>query len=345
MKKDIKIVIIVLVIIIAAMAGGIFWSENADKVPENDTSVIGNTGGNINNDGLFVEHDGRVYFSNSFDRGYLYSMNPNETDIKLIHQSPVKNIMAAGDYLYFYSDTSGAKGTGLGYVMRNSGIFRMKKNGKNSKCLDRTMAISMQLVGNSIYYQKYDNTNFTQFYKVGINDKEVVKLSDSIINPAAASGGVIYYNGTEKDHYLYAYDTRSDANYTVYMGNLWFPVYANGYIYYMDVSSNYRLCRYNMASQQVEILTNDRVDCFNVGDFNIYYQKNDKDTPCLMRMNLDGSNPEIVAYGNYTSINLTSEYAYFKIFGDDTGLYHTPVVGPVNVELFTNALGAISVEK
>ena len=345
MKKDIKVVIIVLIIMVIAIGGGIFWSENADKVPGNPVGTVGNTAGNLNNKGLFAEHDGKVYFSNTFDRGYLYQMNPDETDIKLVHEAPSKNIMAAGNFLYFYSDTSGATGKGLGYVVRNAGIFRMKKNGKNIKCLDRTQAINMQLVGNSIYYQKYDNTNFTQFYKVGINDKEIVKLSDSIINPVAANDGVIYYNGTEKDHYLYAYDTRSDVSYTVYMGNLWFPVYANGYVYYMDVSSDYRLCRYNLATQQVEILTNDRVDCYNVGAYNIYYQKNDADSPCLMRMNLDGSSPEIVAYGNYTDINLTSEYAYFKIFGDDTVLYHTPVIGPANVELFTGALNVISIDK
>ena len=129
-------------------------------------------------------------------------------------------------------------------------------------------------------------------------------VSDSVINPNACNNGTIYFNGTETDHYLYGLDTRTDSIYTVYKGNLWYPAYHNNYIYYMDVSSDYRLCRYSLIDNTVEILTTDRVDTFNVGDFFIYYQKNSADSPALMRMELDGSNPEVVAEGNYTNINI-----------------------------------------
>ena len=59
-----------------------------------------------------------------------------------------------------------------------------------------------------------------------------------------------------------------------------------------------------------------------------------------MRMNLDGSNPEVVAEGNYENINLTSTYAYFNAFGASTPVYHTPVNGPVNVTTFSAAMDA-----
>ena len=108
----------------------------------------------------------------------------------------------------------------------------------------------------------------------------------------------------------------------------------------MDVSSNYRLCRYSLAANIVEILTNDRVDIFNVGESYIYYQRNSTTEPALMRMRLDGSEPEIVASGNYTNINLTSTYAYFNAFGEDTPVYHTPVNRPVSVSIFTAAMDA-----
>lgn len=54
-------------------------------------------------------------------------------------------------------------------------------------------------------------------------------------------------------------------------------------------------------------------------------------------MNLDGSNPEVVAAGNYENINLTSQYAYFNSFGEDVPVYHTPVNGPVSVSTFAAA--------
>lgn len=339
MNNKIKIIIIISVAVLV-MCGSLLVRQYLERVPDNDPSAIGNTSGNINNGGLFSEHEGRIYFSNSFDNGYLYSMNPDETDLKLIAKSPVRNILTAGNYIYYYLDTSEANGTGLGYVVRNYGIFRSSLDGKKVRCLDRESAVTMQLLGNYIYYQRYNNTDFTKIYKVRINGNDPEKIMDEIINPAAAYNGTIYYNGQDKDHYLYALNPDTNQSHVVYEGNLWYPTYANGYIYYMDVANNYRLCRYSLSSATVEILTNDRVDTFNVGDYNIYYQKNDKNEPALMRMNLDGSNPEIVATGNYTDINLTSYYAYFRYFGDKSTTYHTPVYGSINVSPFNAAMEA-----
>ncbi|MCR5502442.1 MAG: DUF5050 domain-containing protein [Lachnospiraceae bacterium] len=331
--KNTIIVVTTILLLGIILAGSIIFRILGERIPDNDPSVIGNTAGNLNNGGYFAESGDRVYFSNPFDKGSIYSMNPDETDFKKVTSSSSKNILVGGDYLYYYMDTSGG-GTGLGYVVKTFGVYRCDKDGRNAKCLDREAAVIMQLVGNYVYYQRYNNKDFTKTYKVKTDKSEQILVSDSIINPAAAANGTIYFNGTEKDHYLYAMDTRNDTAYTIYKGNVWYPQYQDGYIYYMDVGSDYRICRFNPGTNETVVLTNDRVDSFNVGRFNIYYQKNDANAPCLMRMNLDGSNPEVVAYGNFNSINLTSQYAYFRQFGEDQTFYHTPVIGSINVEGF-----------
>ena len=91
----------------------------------------------------------------------------------------------------------------------------------------------------------------------------------------------------------------------------------------MDVSSNYRLCRYSLTQQAVEVLTNERVDCFNLGSGYIYYQTNDAANPQLKCMHMDGSNVLTIADGIYTNINMTSRYVYFQEFGEDGKLYHS----------------------
>lgn len=340
MKKEIKAILIISIVALV-MVGSLILRTALSKVPDNDKYLIGNTAGNLNNGGLFVEGASKVYFSNSFDNGFLYEMNADETNIKRITSSPIRNLLLAQDYLYYYMDTSESNGTGLGYVVRNYGIFRSKTNGKNVKCLDRQAAVVMQLTGNYIYYQRYNNKDFTKLYRVKIDASEPELISDEIINPVCVYNGTIYYNGTGTDHYLYALNTDNNQSYTVFEGNLWYPQYMNGYIYYMDVANDYHVCRYDLNNKTVEILTKDSVESFNVGDYNIYYQTIDKKNPALMRMNLDGSNPEVVALGNYNDINLTSQYAYFKQFNDDTTIYHTPVYGSINVSVFTEAMEAI----
>lgn len=44
--------------------------------------TVGNTAGNANNNGMFCEYNGTVYFSNPYDNGSLYSMKPDGTRIK-----------------------------------------------------------------------------------------------------------------------------------------------------------------------------------------------------------------------------------------------------------------------
>lgn len=338
MKKNWKVLLFAGVILILLIASSLITSFTG-KIPSNDISITGNTAGNLNNGGLYAESSGKVYFSNAYDNGCLYSMNTDETELKKLSNSQASSINVGGEFLYYYMDSSGG-GTGLGYVIRTYGIYRSGLDGKNSECLDRNAAVTMQLAGDYLYYQRYTNQDFTKFYKVKTDKSENILVSDSIINPAACYNGIIYFNGTEKDHYLYALDTRTDTISTIYKGNLWYPAYYAGYIYYMDVSENYRLCRYSLADNIVEILTSDRVDTFNVGDNYIYYQRNSSTEPALMRMHLDGSDPEVVAEGNYSNINLTSAYAYFNAFGEDVPVYHTPVNGPVNVTPFTAALDA-----
>lgn len=74
--------ILIPTIIILILAASLVVSYLINRIPENDISVTGNTAGNLNNKGLFAESEGKVYFSNAYDNGCLYSMNADETDLK-----------------------------------------------------------------------------------------------------------------------------------------------------------------------------------------------------------------------------------------------------------------------
>lgn len=334
MKKS-WILILIIIALFLLLGGSSIYKHYASQIPENDITITGNTGGNLNNGGLFAEADGRVYFSNSYDYGCLYSMNTDETNLTKLTTSAVNAINVGGNYLYYYLD-SAQSGQGFGYVIHSYGIFRSQTDGSNSTCLDRQACVTMQLTGNYLYYQRYNNTDYTKFYKIKTDQSEQSLVSDEIINPAACHNGIIYYNGTANDHHLYALDTQTDTSSLVLQGNICYPVYEQNYIYYMDAASNYQLCRYSLLDNSISVLTTDRVDTYNVGNGYIYYQKNSADAPALMRMELDGSNPEIIALGNYSDINLTSQYAYFHAFGSDTPIYRTPH-GYIEVSEFTAA--------
>ena len=66
----------------------------AGRLTPNDEFETGNTAGNLNNKGLFCEQDGIVYFSNAYDNNVLYSMSPDESNVKRLNNVSVASLNA-----------------------------------------------------------------------------------------------------------------------------------------------------------------------------------------------------------------------------------------------------------
>ncbi len=309
----------------------------ASKVPENPAGTVGNTAGNLNNGGYFCQSDGIVYFANPYDGGTLYSMNPDESNIQKLNRSEIFQLNAAGDYLYYYQKNSSSY-PNFSFVIRTYGLYRSDKKGRNLVCLDKADCKNVTLVDNTLFYSKpVDGSTTLQFFSIDTDKKNGKNIAKHDINPASAADGVLYYNGTEENHHLFAYDTASAQETLIKEYDMWFPTLHGQSIYFLDLEGNYGLCRYNLNDDSLTLLTTDRVEFFNLTGNYIYYQTVDADSPALMRMGLDGSNPELVAEGVYRDINVTSEYVYFRPFGTDDILYHTPADGAVNVTTFDAA--------
>lgn len=315
------------------------YSIFSKRIEKNPSGTVGNTAGNLNNGGLFCEDEGIVYFSNPYDNGCLYSMKPEETEVRKISDSSVCLLNAAGRYLYFYEKQTSASDN-FTSIFRANGIYRLGKDGKGSACLKRTPTPYLALCDNTLFYQASENGAAPVLSCIDIDRKNPAIAADFSINPACIEQGLIYFGGTGSDHHLYTLDPADHSIQSIYAGDLYSPIVWGDYVYYMDISSDYRLCRYSMTEQSIEVLTEDRLDFFNIADDMIYYQKSSAKEPALKRMYLDGSQNEIVAYGVYEHINATSEYVYFNAYDVPSPMYRTPLHGAVNVTAFSAAAQA-----
>ncbi|MCL2050763.1 MAG: DUF5050 domain-containing protein [Lachnospiraceae bacterium] len=332
MKKKKKIITSSILILIAfAVIGGFVYSLLPEQIPPNSPYLVGNTAGNLHNGGLFCEADGKVYFSNSYENGNLYSMNADETEIKKINDLSVFSINSGGDFLYFLQGTTRFSGDGFGIYRSNPGLYRSKANGRDLAVLKSGNILTATLGGNDIFYQDSDPLSL---YRIGIDGENDRRLSTEATNPSSFANGVIYYSRTQDDHDVYTLDVQSGFSTLVFHANTYNAIYLDGYIYFMDLDNNYRLCRYSIFDNVIEVLTSDRVDFYNVGNGVIFYQKNSRSEPALIRMGIDGSGAEIVREGNHNSINMTSLYVYYRAFGDDVTIFRTPLYGPPSVSTF-----------
>lgn len=322
MKKSFTYILVIFAFII--LAGGLMLLNYFDeRVEPNPPGTVGNTAGNINNGGLFCEQNGMVYFSNPSDRNALYSMTVEEQNLTKIYSGNIVNILAAGDYLYFFQKEPNAS-SNLGNLRVTHAFYRTLLNGKDVMNMTTDVVVSAQLV-NDFLYLLTSTEDGPSFYKMGTDKSDKTVLASYAVNPACAKDGYIYYNGTGNNHSLYALNTQTDVQSELWSGNIWYPVLEGDYFYFLDVENDYRLCRFAYSQNVVEVLTQDRVECFNVGNGYIYYQCNSQTAPALKMMHTDGSNVTVLAEGNYTAIHMTSKYVYFKMFGNDDVWYHSPI--------------------
>ncbi len=332
-NKSIFIVAGIAILIIGAFVTFIIIRSRG--IAQNPEDLVGNTGGNLNNGGYFCEGDNCIYFANAYDQGCLYMMYPDFSNITRLSGASVAFLNLGGDYLYYYQKNSSAASS-LGFVVRVSGLYRSDLWGSHVMCLDKIDCDMATLIGNRVYYSKaVDGQNTMCLHSITTAKQDKKMLTDFQLNPASAYNGLIYYNGTKKDHYLYTYDTRTDLSNMVAQYEMWFPVYYGNSIYFMNLADNYRLCRLDLADGNLTYLSDERVDCFNVANGYAYYQTISKD-PGLYMVSIDGSGKTLLANGTYHNINIAGGFVFYQDFRNDIPMYMAPL-GSANVSTFDAA--------
>lgn len=336
-QKNTAKTVIILIMLLAVVAGIIIatsYIKYNSRVPENPPGTLGNTGGNINNEGLFCQDGDTVYFSNTLDNNYIYSMDLDGSNQKLVLAISAKYLNSAGKYLY-YNQIDTSTDLVYGFTGNVHGIYRYKKDSYDqTRGFDRTAAGLTILIDNYVYYQHYDNDNGMTLYRCSTNDDDKGEVLKEIVNPCCVINGDIYYPDQNNYFNLNVFDTDTLKASPYLNERMYNPVYSNGAIYFIDISNGYCLSRYSFDSHSVENLTADRVDAFNILGDVIFYQRNAEDTPAVMRMRSDGSDPVMIAMGNYSNINMTTAYTYFHAYGDPMDMYRVSTTGNPRPETF-----------
>lgn len=324
--------VLIIVIIFAALAGVFANQYFRTRTLYNKENVIGNTGGNLYNSGLFCEQDGVIYFSNHDDNDALYSMDIYGQNLKKISKDTAKYINVDENYVYYVRCNNDSNTDFTFFSYNNNSLCRVPKNGGKVKILDPDPCSYALLVNNSIYYLHYDTKDATTLYKIGIDGKKKKKLTSGYIFPCSAYGTSFYYHEPDNGN-LYEFDTLTDTTKVLYAGHCYKPIVDSNNAYFLDVDNKNRLSRLNLNSNTPAAITNENVELFNVSGSYVYYQRGGSN-PALCMIKTDGSDYREIATGEYSDINVTSTYVYFKDFrtGD---MYYTNALTPDGIYPYT----------
>lgn len=346
-KNKVFITILVLCILVSISAGFYIIMHYMTKTVLNkNPSANGNTPGNLYNNGLFAQTEDKVYFSNPLDEGNLYVMNADETSAKKLSSETVYSLNVFGSYIYYSKNNLNDRNSAT--ILRGSllGASRCDLDGKRVMDLNNTYTGTVVLIGNDLFFQKYENdreknsTNCT-IQKIGIAGGKQEIFIENGIELACTVGTNIYYTGTGNDHNIYRINTKTKSPSLVVTGNCWMPIISGPDLYYIDLENNYALMKTNLSNpSEGTPLVEERISTYNVTPTYVYFQIDDGDNSKLCRIRKDASvnEYEIVAEGNYEQINVTSRYVYFNEFQQRTSTFRTPANGPVNVQKFSDVV-------
>lgn len=326
-------------ILFILLIGTIIFFQWQKRVVYNPPDTIGNSSGNILNNGLFCEYENKIYFSNFKDDGSLYSMDSNCSNYKKISSDAATHINVAGKYI-IYSRRNNTKTNKSGDFLsfNNIGIYRMDKHGKNVTHLSTNPNGVSVLAGNYVYFQNYSKKDGLQFYKVKIDGSDEKRLNTEETVPNAVFHNVLYYVGADNDHSIHTMDLNTDSCNVLVEGNYNNLVINNDYLYYIDLAQKYAIGRMELDGSNPKILVNKRCFTYNLSPNGryLYYQtedkKNDKKNG-LYRLDLENNSEVLIKTGNFHNINTTSNYVFFSDM-KDTSWFMLPTSNDVNVQAF-----------
>ena len=291
-----------------------FYSAQLSKDKYNEGYVNGNTAGNLYNNGSFCEYDGTIFFANANDGMKLYRMNPDGSEIEKVSDDSAAFINADENYIYYTRTGDNSESQFAFLNIYTHSLCKIRRDGRGEvKVLDTDPCMYASLVGNYLYYIHYNSTEASSLYSIKNDGEEKQMVFPQTYFTCCTDGQYIYYNGLEDDHNVYCFDTAAKSQSLVFEGNCWMPIVEGDYVYFMDCDDSYSLARGNLKTGEKITLVDEWVDCFNVHNGVIYFQRNSSE-PAFCSVNTDGSNYQVLKQGIYTQIHTVGDLVFFKDF-------------------------------
>ena len=154
--------------------------------------------------------------------------------------------------------------------------------------------------------------------------------------PACVRDGLLYYAGTQSDHYIYSLTvpsgTRSGAGSPlsgsatetlIYQGNCYQPARIGDSIYFISLSQDYNIARVDAYGSNPTLLVQERCSFYNVDEQEHYliYQIDDGEHNRLECRDLYTLETTTIMEGNYCNIHILGDLVFFQEFGTASQYY------------------------
>ena len=319
-------------------------SSAVSVTSEPDTALTSKV---INNCGDCALQGDRIYYSNSYDNGTLYSMTTDGSDNRKLNDDWTSWFYVSGDRIYYQNGKDGKiyamniDGSGRQKLneddSRNvnvagdriyysnwdedSTLYSMNTDGSDQKSMNGDNPGYMNVMGDRIYYS--GNLNGSKgIYSIKTDGTDRIKLTDDSPYCMAVADGWVYYNNENDDTKLYAIRTDgSDRHKLTDDSGLSINVVDNR-IYYRNGKEN-KIYSINTDGSDRKLLSDDNAEWLVVGDGRIYYTITGAN---IYSMNIDGGDKRLLA-DLHSSMYKDVTYEISVSLREDMPKYHFKATG------------------
>lgn len=284
-----------------------------------DDHGAGNTGGNINNNGIVaLDSEGYIYYSNPSDKETLYKMGFDGSYNKKISAAKAQYINVSQNYIYYSNYTDGGR------------LYKSKLDGSQNQLLVNDKAAYITLSGDDIYYSNHSDGG--KLYKVKKDG------SDAVLNQG--NQVIVDYNNPNPEVGEY-----NNSNPEV--GEVSYISIDGDWIYYINYSDGHKPYVINKEGTYRGKLSDEYATSLQVSGNWVYYCSGNG---TISKVKKDGTGNVIAIKGTASEINkgfylnVLDEWLYYSNYNDGNKLYKIKTDGSgERVKLSEDSVGYINI--
>ncbi len=316
MLKRIFLLLIVSVIAFTSLSGCI-KAEKKGLAGNEPVFEYGNTSGNNSNNGRAAVNGNWIYYITESDGMQFCKIHTDGTEKTLLNVGWCRSINAVGDCIYYINGTdkinkirvdddfqteilSGISFSSIHIVNdwvfytesdTNTGLHRIRLDGKGKKRLLKTEPWDYFVLGNTVYYCNLDSQ--TGLFSMSTDGKEKKKLSDDEIAAICAEGDFIYYINSSNGNTIWKIRTDGTEKNQIIVDRVSSINVSDGWIYYSNDSDNSYLYKIRTDGTEKTLLNNEDSSNINIaGEWIFYNAINERMQTC--KIHKDGTGRQLV---------------------------------------------------
>lgn len=273
----------------------ISWNNEQAEKPIEVSAILGNSTGNLNNNGHYAFHDGWLYYNNHNDEGRLYKKKLDGSEIrKVSDDSNVVYINAVRDKVYYLSNHKIVKSSLDGTereVLRDFG-----SGGLNV----------MAVVGDWIYYTEKPSDMFGSLYRMRVDGTSVELLESNPVSRMLVNKGKVYY--VIHTHKLFVIDADGSNKRKLLDGGISSLEMAGESLF---INYNGQLYRMSTDGKDLTEFSEKNAQNLNVDGDWLYYSDHSEYSKKLYRINLNDKTEQKLSDQKTFYLNIAGGQIFF----------------------------------